>query len=560
MEQHILPLQHINVGSSAWGLAVHRNARLIAISANTHLVTVVAYGLSQPEGGQNEFAFPRDQNQTITLRSQTNIPAVSFDNTGGDPTGRWLASSSIDGLTHLWDLSRPYQPARVIAVRHCVSVSNAPDLRVLLGYTIEGPIIPKSCRCSNRNQVPHAAWAAMFIDPRACHHVDSLAEVCGFEVDAQASVSFRNSQFWDITDDTNRFGSGRKETTPAWSFGPSWATWATEETPLVSAVPTAENPDDNQSASSEGSGQMSIDFPSDDEAMHTLASAMVEAVDQLVAQQEQFVANEEEPEADLFATPHSSTEDQITLPPPSPSTGLAASHEASQSGEEDDVSTSEDEVGDISSNQAKKPYCAFATSNHHKEHSAELPTHQHRPIIIVTKEEIYLFQRPLDPMTSSSFPILTMQNPLYPPHSYHHTIADPVTIYHRQCFTAQIPELGVFMIGSPAGRVGIFRLTRSRYQTEHSNKIVGFRLDHLLPSSKDEVKYGLLDQLGKQLVGVAVGPVQGMFDAEEAGEEGRNVGTRRWRMMMYYHDHTVLTYELGKYGGADDVRVDELMV
>lgn len=181
-------------------------------------------------------------------------------------------------------------------------------------------------------------------------------------------------------------------------------------------------------------------------------------------------------------------------------------------------------------------------------------------MVIVTKEEIYLFQRPLDPTTSPSLPILTMRNPLYPPQSLRSSYASPVNVYHRQCFTAQIPELGVFIIGSPAGRVGIFRLTRTHYNTEHTNEIFGFRLDHLLPLSKDKAKQLVDDQWGKQLIGVAVGPVQGMFDAEEVGEDGRAGGVRRWRLMMYYHDHTVHTYELGKYGGAGDVRVDELVV
>lgn len=35
-------------------------------------------------------------------------------------SGRWLASSSIDGLTHLWDLTTPKAPPRVIALKDCV--------------------------------------------------------------------------------------------------------------------------------------------------------------------------------------------------------------------------------------------------------------------------------------------------------------------------------------------------------------------------------------------------------------------------------------------------------
>jgi hypothetical protein len=185
-------------------------------------------------------------------------------------------------------------------------------------------------------------------------------------------------------------------------------------------------------------------------------------------------------------------------------------------------------------------------------------------MIIVTKEEIYLFQRPLDPTTTLSLPVLTMRNPLYPPQPYRHlsgTFINPVSSYHRQCFTAQIPELGIFIVGSPSGRVGIFRLTRTSYRTKHCDELIGFRLDHLLPLTRTEVKYAIDEQWERQLVGIAVGPVQGMFDVGE-DEEGKikHAGARRWRLMMYYHDHTVFAYELGKYGETGEVGLDELVV
>ena len=40
------PLLHKNVGRSAWGLAVHEEARLIAVSANSHVITVFALALT----------------------------------------------------------------------------------------------------------------------------------------------------------------------------------------------------------------------------------------------------------------------------------------------------------------------------------------------------------------------------------------------------------------------------------------------------------------------------------------------------------------------------------
>lgn len=135
-----------------------------------------------------------------------------------------------------------------------------------------------------------------------------------------------------------------------------------------------------------------------------------------------------------------------------------------------------------------------------------------------------------------------MRNPLFPPFV-------PVTRSleaHRQCFTAQIPELGIFIVGSPAGRVGIFRLT----QTLCSGEIIyGFRVEHILPLQErraGEPGWGS----ARQLVGVAVGPVQGMLNGRSGdGEEGRR---RRWRVMLYWRDHTVDTFEVGKWVEGDD--------
>ena len=106
---------HKNVGGSAWGLAVHREARLIAISANTHRVTVLAYALSgsaadpdlesfESDEERGDFPHPRRRDHVITLQAATNIPAVFFNQ--DDASGRWLFSSSIDG-DHLWDLYNP---------------------------------------------------------------------------------------------------------------------------------------------------------------------------------------------------------------------------------------------------------------------------------------------------------------------------------------------------------------------------------------------------------------------------------------------------------------------
>ncbi len=105
-----------NVGKSAWGLAVHTEARKIAVSANTYCVMVFEFGLASKDEEKDQqqasdgvglplSPSPRDQDRSYTLSGQHgNIPCVAFCNTGEDPEGRFLACGDITGVTYIWDL------------------------------------------------------------------------------------------------------------------------------------------------------------------------------------------------------------------------------------------------------------------------------------------------------------------------------------------------------------------------------------------------------------------------------------------------------------------------
>ena len=58
---------HMNVGRSAWGLAVHEKARLIAVSANSHVITLFAFALTD---------------QTPHRRSDSSIDCTHFEKDG----------------------------------------------------------------------------------------------------------------------------------------------------------------------------------------------------------------------------------------------------------------------------------------------------------------------------------------------------------------------------------------------------------------------------------------------------------------------------------------------
>jgi hypothetical protein len=118
-----------NVGISAWGLAVHKTARLIAVSSNHHRISVFAFSLHQKKSSDNlcdEEMFPddglghvfweredngprsphdRSRNVEIILKGHLeNIPNIAFCNTGVDPTGNFITSTDVGGITLVWSV------------------------------------------------------------------------------------------------------------------------------------------------------------------------------------------------------------------------------------------------------------------------------------------------------------------------------------------------------------------------------------------------------------------------------------------------------------------------
>ena len=126
-----------NVEESAWGLAVHKFARMIAVSANTSQITVFAFALVDPASrdDNNSLDTPdtlnldhsdqtwisienndqlqrlqgsmphnhRSQNLRLTYRGHfNNIPSVSFANFDLDASGQWLVSTDITNKVIIW--------------------------------------------------------------------------------------------------------------------------------------------------------------------------------------------------------------------------------------------------------------------------------------------------------------------------------------------------------------------------------------------------------------------------------------------------------------------------
>lgn len=169
---------HRNVGASAWGLAVHRQARIIAISANTYQITIIAYALAEhieeadistnhiydSSKSIPQFPFSRQNETVFHLSTTNNLPSLSFYHT----SGRWLLSSCIDGKTILWDL-HTRQEAATYQFGWCKS---AKDVSSPPGYGLGG----FTCACPAASNVLHGAWGTIPLDTRSAYYLSPTEE------------------------------------------------------------------------------------------------------------------------------------------------------------------------------------------------------------------------------------------------------------------------------------------------------------------------------------------------------------------------------------------------
>ncbi|RHZ58727.1 uncharacterized protein CDV56_105793 [Aspergillus thermomutatus] len=178
------------VQASAWGLAIHKFARLIAVSANTGLITVFAFALvnptstdcgNEPENeldftdydqtwldirGNEQFAqlqrlMPdkhRTRNIKLTYTGHfSNIPSVGFYNCDLDPNGTWMVSTDIDNKLLVWKIWESLGPFNVYHFNETTFRS-----------------FPETLRNDSER-----GWAVLALDPRTIQPVKSTEEAFG---------------------------------------------------------------------------------------------------------------------------------------------------------------------------------------------------------------------------------------------------------------------------------------------------------------------------------------------------------------------------------------------
>ncbi|KAL2855419.1 hypothetical protein BJY01DRAFT_204115 [Aspergillus pseudoustus] len=516
------------VDNSAWGIAIHKFARLIAVTANTGLVTVFAFALvgsvsgadddlmSHPEG-DNEFTdyghtwihiksneqfkqlrqlMPekhRTRNIKLTYTGHfSNIPSVSFLNCDLDPNGTWMVSTDIDNKVLVWKVWESLGPFNVYYF-------NDDTFRTF----------PNTLRNDDRG------WSVIALDPRTFHLLKSTEEACGGQPqrrvkDGQTVLDLTklSSRVPDASRVYNYFPPAVKaepeETVLPDFFGADCLISAngTREKSYPQAAPTPIIPDLRPSNSADPfshqdvDGSFHADHSSEESASdtgvnpgvpqapshHELLRALIEANDDPDATLPPGHGPLTTPEFLQFALLEALGGDAHEVE------ALLGENLAHDSDEEDHYIQDEG-MQDTDDPSDSEEMSEQGTAGYH---IFDPPTPSSFPILHFSHTDIRLIPHPF-----ASNPTVVCGAPLRQP--FTHPIAS-IRGFDRFNMVQYIPEHGIVVAASQKGRAAVIALTESRTSGP------AFRVDWIVPLESQE-KYG--ERPLVPLLGMAVAPMQG---------------------------------------------------
>ncbi|KAK5109252.1 hypothetical protein LTR62_007234 [Meristemomyces frigidus] len=497
--EEIRPIFQSNVGVSAWGLAIHTQARILACSSNAHEIRIFKFGLLQEqEGGDDAEAGPADGNldgrkMDVTqkvLNGDANIPHIAFCNTGDDPEGRWLLTTDISGYCRVMDL-------------RCQPGTNTTAQKFRFGSAV----LNQSAGFDRYN----AGWTVMFLDRQSFRLVRSFEEAVGLSKGVELPGSKGSNRLWDLSDTV--------EHVPDNSLAFTYHDQKTERRQRQT----------QQSNTSESAGPADSEHHDsiDDSSADT---TMLENPDTAPDPQTRSVS-------DLNSAPSTSDRDE---PISDNSPLIEDDDDPEDEGTEDSISYS-------SLYSGKRLFGNQPYFYHQGGLCEDLPC----PILHASVKNVYLLQPSNQRLVPGSFapPMVGMANPL------RQAVQRQFGYLHlldRMNMHAYIPSLGVVVLASQKGRAVVLSLTKlprdARLPAEmeegtHRRRTTTYamRISAILPFTHQEVKN---QRPFQPLHGIAAGPIQGTeFLPEEQ---------KRWRLLMMYQDHSILGYEISRKRPRDE--------
>ena len=559
----IRPFFQSNVGISAWGLAVHSEARILATSSNAHEVRVFKFGLlhvDDPESSSDEDAednfealqkpgssYERHRKTDVThhvLNGDQNIPYISFCNTGDDPEARWLLTTDISGVCRVMNLHsleavQAFRFGRSSAAAHTGGFDRI-----------------------------NAGWAIMFLDPRSFKPAYDAGSTLGVEVGVEktAPKSHRNGEVWDLSNTARRLNEFAEPFMPH-----SQSERATgnsqqgrSESPLDESMEQnvdldLSNSTEPANSSDDGGADVDsdIDMRHEDEdedggiEVQINESMDVDYDDDSEYETADENGNEEVSDGRSDSALSSEPETSERIGELRRRHLLDDDDDPEDEGTEDTISYTSWYSGEsIVGNDPRFVHPLTPLCN-------GLPC----PILHASVRNVYLLQPSKQTRSrhnSEEFnstaafrpPMVGFANPLKQPI---HQSFGYLRIFERLNMNASIPSLGVIILASQKGRALILSLSKMTKSTAvptsledfscGDSSVYGMKIEAIVPFIEQERQN---QRSSYPLHGIAVSPLQ--------GSEGKKCG--RWRLMLMYQDHSILSYELSRRVGARDSGID----
>ena len=515
---NVKPLFLRNVGISAWGLAIHTEARILAVSSNRHEVTIFRFGLvdefdedrtprkqaKSTDNGQSsrwdeerreDNVDSRPERKTDVTRQvlngEANIPHIAFCNTGDDPDGRWLLTTDISGVCRAIDL---HSFTLVQAFRFGPSF-----------------IAPNGGPYDRMN----AGWGIMFLDTRSFVTQDSISDALGMDDGEVLPDAKSDTRIWDLSKTLRHLPDNSKafKAVKMKAAQNTFSQSATEASSNISSPQLSGNADNVHE-------QSTADLTSDDD----------EGLDDTGVLLEPNVLSPSQPPA-----PDAVEEDENE-------------HNVELWSDLDDSDGENTE--DFISQSAYYGGGRICGNTPHFVRQSNLCEDLPCPILHTSIRNVYLLQptkQRLSPDQPFMPPMVGMAAPLKQSIQIE---SRGLNMFDRLSMHAYIPALGVVVLASQKGRAIVLSLARVPQSMEYlegidpslgQKTVYTLRAECILPFESQE-KAG--QRPFSPLHGIAVGPIQGT-------ENDKNGGKTRWRLIMMYQDYSILSYELQRAKGAE---------
>lgn len=515
----VRPIFQGNVGISAWGLAIHSQARIIAVSSNRHEVTVFRFALldevdNRESGKDNQQDSPsaaseRNQQERKTdvthqvLNGESNIPYISFCNTGDDPNARWLLTTDISGVCRVMDL---HQVAPVQAFR--------------FGPSFIGPH-------SGGYDRLNAGWAIMFLDRRSFQPTNSVHTALGLEESESLPDQKQDNRIWDAS----RTISSLSDTAEALLYNEPKKREQRLRSPRYQSPSQPVTPEQNIS-SPQSPDSISPDDPGG------------------VPLDLEALAGDEE------MTDTSETQDASHVLEEALGT-VSQEGDSYREVVDDDDDLDDEGTEDTISINAYYDGKRICGNKPQFVRQTDLCENLPCPILHASVRNVYLLQPSNQRYHSGPFapPLVGLAQPLQQSVQVDYRY---LNMFDRLNMNAYMPALGVVILASQKGRALVLALTKVPSHVHYPKEMhdLGFKTNYAL-RAEAILPFAHQEKVNERpffpLHGIAVGPMQG---TETLPDE-----LRRWRLMMMYHDHSVMSYEISRKRGRDSaIYLDSLVV